>query len=77
MTRNPLTIDIALAVLAATIVLIVTSGAAEAGLIALIVLIFSVVSFVRQSRKRHRLSKPDGRRAQPVARAPRRPPRRY
>ena len=77
MTRNPLTIDIALAVLAATIVLIVTSGAAEAGLIALIVLIFSVVSFVRQSRKRHHLSKPDGRRAQPVARAPRRPPRRY
>ena len=74
MTRNPLTIDIALAVLAATIVLIVTSGAAEAGLIALIVLIFSVVSFVRQSRKRHRLSKPHGRRAGPVARARRRPP---
>ena len=76
MTRNPLTIDIALAVLAATIVLIVTSGAAEAGLIALIVLIFAVISLVRQSRKRHRLSKPHGRRTQPVARARSRPPRR-
>lgn len=68
MRRTPLTTDIALAVLAAIFVLIVAPGTAIAGLIALVVLIFCVVSFVRQSRRA---------RARPVrARARRGPPQR-
>ena len=52
MTRNPLVIDLALALLAAILLLIIAPGIAVAGLIGLLVLIFSVVSFARQSRKR-------------------------
>jgi hypothetical protein len=79
LTRNPLTTDIAIAVVAAIVLLIVAPGLAVAGLIALIILIFAAVSFVRQSRKRRggpkRRTRPD-RRAQPPSRPRRRPPRR-
>jgi hypothetical protein len=65
--RNPLATDLALAVLAAVLVLIISPGLAVAGLIALLVLTFAVVSAIRKSRKR---------RARPARRAHRRPPRR-
>jgi hypothetical protein len=66
MRRTPLTTDIGLAVLAAILVLIIAPGAAVAGLIALVVLIFCAASVVRQSRAR---------RARPGVRTRRDPPR--
>jgi hypothetical protein len=66
MRRNSLVTDIALAVLAAILVLVIAPGVAIAGLIALLVLFFSVVNVVRPSGKR---------RARPHGRARRGPPR--
>ncbi len=52
MTRNALVTDLALAVLAAIVVLILTPGVAVAGMIAILVLLGCVASFVVDSRRR-------------------------
>lgn len=67
MTRNPLVIDLGLALVAAVLILVLAPGLAVAGLIALAVLVVAAVSFVRQSRRR---------RARTVARTRPHPPRR-
>lgn len=67
MRRYPLVTDLALAVVAAIFVLIIAPGLAVAGLVALLVLVVMVTSFVRQGRKR---------RPRTAARVRRRPTRR-
>ncbi len=75
MSRGPLLADVAIAVVAAAVILIITPGVAMAALIALIVLIVCLVSFVVQSR-RGRVT-PNPRRRVASNRAPRQPPRRH
>lgn len=52
MTRNALVTDLALAVLAAIVVLILTPGVAIAAMIAILVLFGCMASFVLDSRRR-------------------------
>ena len=75
MTRNALVTDLALAVLAAIVVLILTPGVAIAAMIAILVLFGCMASFVLDSRRR---SSRAARRRTTSGRAParRRPPAR-
>ena len=52
MTRNALVTDLALAVLAAIVVLILTPGVAIAAMIAILVLFGCMTSFILDSRRR-------------------------
>ncbi len=51
-TRNPLVIDVAIAVLVAVVVLIITPGVAVAALLAVLVIVACAVSFLISSRRR-------------------------
>ena len=75
MTRNALVTDLALAVLAAIVVLILTPGVAIAAMIAILVLFGCMTSFVLDSRRRSaRGSRPQTTSGRATAR--RRPPSR-
>jgi Flp pilus assembly protein TadB len=71
-TRSPLITDLAIAVVAAILILVLTPGVAVAGLIALLVLAACGISLVIDSRRRRRASAAGGRR--PAASQTRRPP---
>jgi Flp pilus assembly protein TadB len=70
-SRNPLIMDIAIAVLAAILILVLTPGVAVAGLIALLVLAACGISLVVDSRRRRRAAVSGRRRP---AHSPRRHP---
>lgn len=72
MTRNPLLTDIAIAVLAAILILVLTPGVAVAGMIALLVLLACAATLVVDSRRRRRAGPSRPRR--PVPAPQRRPP---
>jgi ABC-type Fe3+ transport system permease subunit len=55
-TRNPLLTDVAIAVLAAILILVLTPGVAVAGMIALLVLLACAATLVVDSRRRRRRS---------------------
>lgn len=71
MTRNPLLTDVAIAVLAAILILVLTPGVAVAGMIALLVLLVCAATLVFDSRRRRRAGPPRPRR--PVPATQRRP----
>jgi multisubunit Na+/H+ antiporter MnhB subunit len=54
MRRNVVLVDLAIAIVAAVFVLILTPGLAVAGMIAIVVLAVCAISFRRQSRRRRR-----------------------
>ena len=66
MTRNPLLTDVAIAVLAAILILVLTPGVAVAGMIALLVLALCAATLVLDSRRRGRVGPPRPRRPAPV-----------
>jgi hypothetical protein len=71
-SRSPLVADLAIAVLAAIVILVLTPGVAVAGLIALLVLAACGVSLVIDSRRGRRAAAPVRRR--PAPSPPRHPP---
>ena len=78
MSRSPLLTDLAIAVLATILILVLTPGVAVAGLIALLVLAVCGVSLARDSRRRRRAEASGSRRrpaSSPQRRAPERRPR--
>jgi hypothetical protein len=54
LTRNPLLTDVAIAVLAAILILVLTPGVAVAGIIALLVLLACAITLAFDSRRRRR-----------------------